>query len=150
MPKIRTSIFILALLVCTVAYAAESDSSQKGNTHQSDSSVSVPVSIMFTQRAISGDLAVDPSGPPTGPAKRESLGLDKATSVQFAFAVNWKKWNFGFTYLPSTFTGDGYSEERLDYFKEEKDEINNYSHKTCNLLVCFCNCTADIGYIGIF
>ena len=115
MPKIQTSIFILALLVCTVAYAAESDTPQKGNTHSSDAGVTVPVSIMYTQRAISGGFEVDPSGMTSGRATTESLGLDKATAIQFAVAVNWKKWNFGFTYLPSTFTGEGYSEERLDF-----------------------------------
>ena len=61
----------------------------------------------------SGGFEVDPSGMTSGRATTESLGLDKATAIQFAVAVNWKKWNFGFTYLPITFTGEGYTEERF-------------------------------------
>jgi hypothetical protein len=58
MQKVHTSIFILTLLVLTVANAAGSESRQEHNAESSGSNVTDPVTIMLTERTISGGLAL--------------------------------------------------------------------------------------------
>jgi len=73
----------------------------------------VGITALYSDRSVDATIGIDNDGPLSALATSDSLGLGNAKDPQAAIDFRWKRLSFALSYIPTTFTGEGFAQETI-------------------------------------
>lgn len=110
-------------LLAVTALAASLPGTAAAQAQERDADVAAPeagrdwglaVFAGYSNRSADGTIVIDRSGPGSGAATAESLGLGDAGDAQFAIDGRWRRWLLGYNHVPTRIDGQGFALAELE------------------------------------
>jgi hypothetical protein len=100
-------------------------------------------SVTYGPRSIDGTIFVNRPGPTSGGGTADSLGLGTSDSFMYAAGFRYKRWNFMLESMPTTFEGQGFATESVDFGNGSSISIETPVNSSINVDLLLVNVMYD-------